>query len=112
MTSQEHIPWKVVPSDLGDVPFYIVQFDDRGNCTSPAALDHLVETSKTKTDIFCSHTAGTTTGKPPPVGTTGLCSASPRSATSGGIHRLVHSARCWPGCSGPVQRLSHRGSAA
>jgi len=42
MTSQEHIPWKVVPSDLGDVPFYIVQFDDRGNCTSPAALEHRV----------------------------------------------------------------------
>jgi hypothetical protein len=48
----QNIPWKVVPSDLGDVPFYVIQFDKQGNCTSPAALDHLVETSATKTDVF------------------------------------------------------------
>ena len=48
MPNPENIPWKMVPSDLGDVPFYVVQFDKDGNCSSPAALDHLVETSKTK----------------------------------------------------------------
>lgn len=36
----------------GDVPFYVIEFDKHGNCTSPRALDHLVETSKTKTDVF------------------------------------------------------------
>jgi hypothetical protein len=52
MTNPENIPWKMVPSELGDVPFYVIQFDKDGNCTSPAALDHLVESSKTKTDVF------------------------------------------------------------
>ena len=52
MPNPENIPWKMVPSGLGEVPFYIVQFDKDGNCSSPAALDHLVETSKTKTDVF------------------------------------------------------------
>ena len=52
MTTAENIPWKMLASDLGDVPFYVIQFDEHGNCTSPAALDHLVETSKTKTDVF------------------------------------------------------------
>ena len=52
MTNTENIPWKVLPSDLGDVPFYIIEFDKEGNCTSPAALDHLVETSKTKSDVL------------------------------------------------------------
>jgi hypothetical protein len=52
MTNTENIPWKMLASDLGDVPFYVIQFDKHGDCTSPVALDHLVETSKTKTDIF------------------------------------------------------------
>ncbi|MYR07387.1 hypothetical protein GTV32_14195 [Gordonia sp. SID5947] len=52
MTTADNIPWQTVPSDLGDVPFYVIQFDKDGVCTSPAALDHLVETSKSKTDVF------------------------------------------------------------
>lgn len=52
MPNPENIPWKMVPSDLGEVPFYVIQFDKDGNCSSPAALDHLIETSKTKTDVF------------------------------------------------------------
>ena len=52
MTNTENIPWKTLASDLGDVPFYVIQFDEHGKCTSPVALDHLVETSKTKTDVF------------------------------------------------------------
>ncbi|MET0899681.1 MAG: hypothetical protein ABWY45_17370 [Mycobacterium sp.] len=52
MTDRADIPWKTLPSDLGEVPFYIVTFDKHGDCTSPAALDQLVESSKTKTDVF------------------------------------------------------------
>jgi hypothetical protein len=52
MTNAAHIPWKILDTDLGDVPFYVIEFDKHGKCTSPAALEHLLKTSKTKTDIF------------------------------------------------------------
>jgi hypothetical protein len=52
MTDSTNIPWKVLSSDLGEVPFYVIQFDKDGNCTSPAALDHLIATSRNKTDVF------------------------------------------------------------
>jgi hypothetical protein len=52
MPNDDNIPWKTLPSDLGPVPFYVIQFDKHGKCTSPAALDHLVETSRAKTDVF------------------------------------------------------------
>ena len=52
MTSPQNIPWKTLSGELGDVPFYIVQFDKDGNCTSPAARDHLVDASGSKSDVF------------------------------------------------------------
>jgi hypothetical protein len=52
MTTADNIPWKLLATNLGDVPFYVIQFDKHGNCTSPSALDHLVEMSKIKTDVF------------------------------------------------------------
>lgn len=51
MTGTANIPWKTLPSELGDVPFYIIEFDKNGNCTSPNALEHLIGTSEIKTDV-------------------------------------------------------------
>ena len=34
------------------VPFYVIEFDKNGVCTSPVALAHIAEASKTKTDVF------------------------------------------------------------
>lgn len=48
----ENIPWKTLQTDAGEVPFYIIQFDEGGECTSPAALDDLVRVTKGKTDVF------------------------------------------------------------
>lgn len=50
--AQHDIPWKTLDTDLGDVPFYVIQFDKDGECTSPEALRSLVEASKTRSDIF------------------------------------------------------------
>lgn len=44
-------PWKTIPSDLGDVPFYIIRFDEDGNCLSPETLEHLLHISAGKTDV-------------------------------------------------------------
>lgn len=48
----ENIPWKTLQTDSGAVPFYIIQFDKDGSCTSPKALDDLLKVAKTKTDVF------------------------------------------------------------
>jgi hypothetical protein len=52
MTSAQNIPWKTLSDDLGEIPFYIVEFDKDGRCTSPEARDHLVEASKSHSDVF------------------------------------------------------------
>ena len=52
MPNTDNIPWKTLPSELGPVPFYVIKYDKHGNCTSPSALDHLIDASRTKTDIF------------------------------------------------------------
>jgi hypothetical protein len=48
----ENIPWKTLTTESGDVPFYIIQFDKDGRCTSPKALADLLKVSKSKTDVF------------------------------------------------------------
>lgn len=50
--AQHDIPWKTLDSELGDVPFYVIQFDKDGECTSPEALKALIKSSRTKSDIF------------------------------------------------------------
>ena len=46
-------PWKTVTGPGGArVPFYIIRFDKRGVCTSPASLAHLVDASAGATDVF------------------------------------------------------------
>src|SRR4051812_2202596 len=52
MTGAHNIPWKTISDDLGEVPFYVVEFDKDGNCTSPQARDELVKVSKTHSDVF------------------------------------------------------------
>lgn len=52
MPNTDNIPWKTLPSELGPVPFYVVKYDKGGVCTSPSALDHLIDASREKTDIF------------------------------------------------------------
>jgi hypothetical protein len=51
MSSDDDRPWKHL-GHLGEVPYYIITFDERGECTSPAALADLRKAVKTKTDIF------------------------------------------------------------
>lgn len=48
----ENIPWKTLQTDAGSVPFYIIQFNNDGECTSTAALDDLVRVAKAKSDVF------------------------------------------------------------
>lgn len=50
--AQHDIPWKTLDTDLGGVPFYVIQFDKGGKCTSPEALKSLVEASRIRSDIF------------------------------------------------------------
>jgi hypothetical protein len=50
--ARHDIPWKTLDTDLGDVPFYVIQFDKDGECTSPQALTSLVEASRSRSDIF------------------------------------------------------------
>lgn len=50
--AQHDIPWKTLDTDLGPVPFYVIQFDKDGVCTSPDALKELLEVSATKSDVF------------------------------------------------------------
>lgn len=45
------VPWKTVHSELGDVPFYVISFDKDGACTSPLALESLIEASRAATDV-------------------------------------------------------------
>jgi pimeloyl-ACP methyl ester carboxylesterase len=52
MTSPHDVPWQILTTTLGEVPFYIIEFDTTGSCASPAALDDLVAASKGKTDVF------------------------------------------------------------
>lgn len=52
MPNDDTIPWKVLHTDFGDVPFYVITYDKHGTCTSPAALDQLIETSKSKSDVI------------------------------------------------------------
>ena len=51
MSGNDGRPWKHLGS-LGDVPYYIITFDKNGQCTSPAALDDLFETVKSRSDVF------------------------------------------------------------
>lgn len=46
------IPWKTLHTDMGDVPFYVIQFDRDGVCTSPDALASLLAASRTSSDVF------------------------------------------------------------
>lgn len=50
--AQHDIPWKTLHTDLGDVPFYVIQFDKEGVCTSTEALRQLVKASETRSDVF------------------------------------------------------------
>lgn len=53
MTAAIRGPWKIVPSSGGQTaPFYMIRFDKRGVCTSPASLAHLVTASAEATDVF------------------------------------------------------------
>lgn len=46
-------PWKTVVGPGGrTAPFYMIRFDKRGVCTSPASLAHLVRASSDATDVF------------------------------------------------------------
>ncbi|MCK0113170.1 hypothetical protein MWU75_13560 [Ornithinimicrobium sp. F0845] len=46
-------PWKTVAGPGGTtVPFYVIRFDKRGVCTSPASLAHLVDAAADATDVF------------------------------------------------------------
>ena len=48
----DNIPWKTLTTESGAVPFYIIQFDKDGQCTSPKALADLLKVAKSKTDVF------------------------------------------------------------
>lgn len=50
--AQHDIPWKTLHTDIGDVPFYVIQFDKDGVCTSPEARASLLEASGTSSDVF------------------------------------------------------------
>lgn len=50
--AQHDIPWKTLHTDIGDVPFYVIQFDKDGVCTSTEALASLLEASRTSSDVF------------------------------------------------------------
>src|SRR3954451_22218104 len=53
MTSPGNTPWKTLDDpDLGKVPFYLIEFDKDGNCTSPKARDAFVAVSKGRSDVF------------------------------------------------------------
>lgn len=46
-------PWKTVTGPGGGTaPFYMIRFDKRGVCTSPASLRHLVKACAEATDVF------------------------------------------------------------
>lgn len=46
-------PWKTVSGPGGSTaPFYMIRYDKRGACMSPASLDHLVEAAADATDVF------------------------------------------------------------
>src|SRR6266704_4896547 len=51
MSEPHDIPWKTLSTPLGDVPLFVVEFDERGECTSPTALERLLK-QKQKTDFF------------------------------------------------------------
>jgi hypothetical protein len=51
MGESHNIPWKVLSTPLGDVPFYVIEFDEHGGCTSPRALEQLLKEQK-RTDFF------------------------------------------------------------
>lgn len=38
--------------DGNEVPYYIIRFDKRGVCTSPASLAHLLAAAGDATDVF------------------------------------------------------------
>lgn len=46
-------PWKTVAGPGGiTAPFYMIRFDKRGVCTSPASLAHLLQAAAGATDVF------------------------------------------------------------
>ena len=51
MNEPHNIPWKTLSTPLGNVPFFVVEFDERGECTSPRALECVLK-EKQKTDFF------------------------------------------------------------
>lgn len=51
MSEPHDVPWKTLLTSVGDVPFFVVEFDQRGECTSPMALERILE-QKEKTDFF------------------------------------------------------------
>lgn len=51
MTELHNIPWKTLSTPVGDVPLFVVEFDERGECTSPRALERLLKEEQ-KTDFF------------------------------------------------------------
>lgn len=51
MGEPHEIPWKTLRTELGDVPFFVIEFDERGDCTSPMALERLLKETR-RTDIF------------------------------------------------------------
>lgn len=52
MGAPHDIPWKTVSTDVGDVPFYVIEFDKDGRCTSPEALEDLLQVAAGKSDVF------------------------------------------------------------
>lgn len=52
VTSAGGVPWRTVSTAFGDVPFYIITFDARGECTSPEALERLAKVAKEHTDVY------------------------------------------------------------
>jgi hypothetical protein len=51
MGESHNIPWKVLSTPLGDVPFYVIEFNEHGGCTSPQALEQLLK-EQNRTDFF------------------------------------------------------------
>ncbi|HCU97014.1 MAG TPA: hypothetical protein DHU96_31600 [Actinobacteria bacterium] len=52
MSEPDDIPWKTLSTALGDVPFFVIKFDERGECTSPTALERMIEAQKTDLFLF------------------------------------------------------------
>jgi hypothetical protein len=51
MNEPHNIPWRTLSTPLGDVPVFVIEFDEHGECTSPMALEQVLE-EKQKTDFF------------------------------------------------------------